>query len=101
MRFTTSARRGLAFVALATASTLVAAGCSAGSLGSSTDAGGSASAVTITYLSDNSDATVASTKKLVEAFQAANPNIKVETDTRPGGSDGDNIVKTKLSTGDM
>jgi raffinose/stachyose/melibiose transport system substrate-binding protein len=102
MRFTTSARRGLALVALATASTLVAAGCSAGSLGSSSsDAGGSASAVTITYLSDNSDATVASTKKLIEAFQAANPNIKVETDTRPGGSDGDNIVKTKLSTGDM
>ena len=27
--------------------------------------------------------------------------ITVKTETRPGGSDGDNLVKTKLSTGDM
>ena len=72
MRFSTSARRGLAFVALATASTLVAAGCSAGSLGSSTDTGEGGEAVTLTYLlGGNDDATVASAAKLVEAFQAA------------------------------
>ncbi|MBP2416726.1 ABC transporter substrate-binding protein [Microlunatus capsulatus] len=102
MRFSTSARRGLAFVALATASTLVAAGCSAGSLGSSTDTGEGGEAVTLTYLlGGNDDATVASAAKLVEAFQAANPGITVETESRPGGSDGDNLIKTKLSTQDM
>ena len=104
MRFRTPARRSLAFVALATATALVAAGCSAGSLGSSTDeeGGEGAGAVTITYLLGGSDdADVASAKALVEAFQSANPNIKVETETRPEGSDGDNLIKTKLSTQDM
>ena len=37
----------------------------------------------------------------MEAFQAANPNITVKSETRPGGSEGDNLVKTKLATGDM
>jgi raffinose/stachyose/melibiose transport system substrate-binding protein len=104
MKFRTPGRRGLALVALGAAGALVTAGCSAGSLGSS-DAGrgtgGSASSVSLTYLVTSDDATVASTKALINAFQGANPNIKVTMDTRPGGSDGDNIVKTKLSTGDM
>lgn len=38
---------------------------------------------------------------MIEAFQAANPGITVKTDTRPGGSEGDNLVKTRLATGDM
>src|SRR5437763_14899377 len=99
MRFTRRARRSAALVALATASTLFAASCSAGSLGSSS--GGSAGGTTITFLTDNGTTTVASAKALVDAFQAANPGITVKTDSRPGGSDGDNLVKTRLSTGDM
>jgi raffinose/stachyose/melibiose transport system substrate-binding protein len=90
-------------VALASASVLFAAGCSAGSLGSSEGggAGGSAGAVTITFLTGAEDADVASAKAVISAFQAANPNITVKHDTRPGGSEGDNLVKTRLSTGDM
>ena len=44
---------------------------------------------------------MASAKALIEAFQAANPNITVKPETRPGGSEGDNLVKTRLATGDM
>ncbi|WP_375425618.1 ABC transporter substrate-binding protein [uncultured Friedmanniella sp.] len=101
MRFTVSARRGVALTALAAATALAASGCSAGSLGSSSDDGASPGEVSITYLVDNADASVAGGKALIEAFQKANPNIKVTLDTHPAGSDGDNVVKTKLSTGDM
>ena len=101
MRFTKKGR-GVALVALAAATSLFAAGCSAGSLGSSSG-GGSASGggTTITFLVDNADTTVASAKAIIDAFQSANPGITVKMDTRPGGSDGDNLVKTRLSTGDM
>jgi len=89
-------------VALATSTTLFAAGCSAGSLGSSEEgAGGQAGAVTITFLHGATDTEVASAKAIIEAFKAANPNITVKDDSRPGGSDGDNLVKTRLSTGEM
>src|SRR5262245_5620922 len=100
MRFIKTGRRGLALVAVTAASALFAAGCSAGSLGSSSG-GGSAAGTTITFLTDNGDTTVASAKAIVEAFQSANPGITVKLDSRPGGSDGDNLVKTRLSTGDM
>ena len=46
-------------------------------------------------------ADVASAAALVKAFTAANPNITIKEDTRPAGSEGDNLVKTKLATGDM
>ena len=100
MKFTTTARRGVALVAAGTAAALMFAGCSAGSLGSSSG-GGSAGATEITLLHANGDTDVASAKALIAAFQAANPNITVKTETRPGGSEGDNLVKTKLATGDM
>jgi raffinose/stachyose/melibiose transport system substrate-binding protein len=87
-------------VALAAATTLFAAGCSAGSLGSSSGEG-SAGATTITLLTGAQDTDVASAKAVIDAFQAANPNITIKHDTRPGGSEGDNLVKTRLSTGEM
>jgi raffinose/stachyose/melibiose transport system substrate-binding protein len=101
MRHIKSARRrGIALMAMAAATTLVAAGCSAGSLGSSSG-GGSAGGTTITFLNGNDDPTVKSSNALIAAFMAANPGITIKLDTRPGGSDGDNLVKTKLATSDM
>jgi raffinose/stachyose/melibiose transport system substrate-binding protein len=100
MRFSKKAGRGTALVALAAASTLFAAGCSAGSLGNA-GGEGSAGATTITFLTGAMDTDVASAKAVIDAFQAANPNITIKHDTRPGGSEGDNLVKTRLSTGDM
>jgi raffinose/stachyose/melibiose transport system substrate-binding protein len=79
-----------------------AAGCSAGSLGSSDEgAGGQGGGVTLTFLTGSTDTEVASAKAIIDAFQAANPNITITHDSRPGGSEGDNLVKTRLSTGEM
>ena len=41
------------------------------------------------------------TTGLTEAFTELHPNITFDIETRPGGADGDNIVKTRLSTGEM
>lgn len=101
MKLSTHSGRG-ALVATAAVGALLAAGCSPGSLGSSSSgASGGPAATTITLLVDNADPTVKSAKAMADAFQAANPTITVKIDTRPGGSDGDNIVKTRLATGDM
>ena len=76
----------------------VLTGCSAGSLGGGNS---SSSGKTITFLSPNDDASVASGKAVIAAFEKANPGVKVKLEQRPGGSDGDNLIKTRLSTGDM
>ena len=101
MKFTTTARRGVALVAAGTAGTLLFAGCSPGSLGSSSGEG-SAGATEITFLHG------AERHRRGERegpgrrpSQAANPNITIKKETRPGGSEGDNLVKTQLATGDM
>lgn len=57
--------------------------------------------VTLTLLSDNTQDALNSAKAMIAAFEEKNPNIKVEVETRPGGDEGDNLVKTRLSTGDM
>ncbi len=38
---------------------------------------------------------------MIAAFEDANPGITIEVETRPQGGEGDNIVKTRLATGDM
>ena len=86
MTFTTTARRGVALVAAATAGLLLFTGCSAGSLGQSGGEGGEAGATEITFLHGSQDTDVASAKAIIEAFQAANPGITVKSETRPGGS---------------
>lgn len=101
MKFTRTARRGFALVAAGTASAMIFAGCSPGDLGSSEGGGASAGAVTITYLVGQDDPVVKSANAVIEAFKASNPDITIKLDTRPTGSDGDNLVKTKLATGDM
>ncbi|MBN2980425.1 ABC transporter substrate-binding protein [Cohnella algarum] len=60
-----------------------------------------AKSVTISLLTDNTQDAVNSAKALIEAFHAKHPNITVEHETRPQGSEGDNFVKTRLATGDM
>ncbi|EXX89460.1 ABC transporter substrate-binding protein [Paenibacillus darwinianus] len=57
--------------------------------------------VTITLLVDNTQDSVNTANAYIEAFKKKSPNITVELETRPGGSEGDNIVKTRLATGDM
>ena len=57
--------------------------------------------VTLTYLVDESQNTVDTATALAEAFMEQNPNVEIMIETRPGGADGDNIVKTRLATGEM
>ena len=60
-----------------------------------------AETVTLTWTIFNNPNEVAIAGKLVEAFEAKNPDIKIEVDPIPAGGDGDNLVKTRLSTDDM
>jgi len=57
--------------------------------------------VTLSFLVDNAPQTVSAAEKLIADFEAANPDIKLDLETRPGGGEGDNIVKTRLATEDM
>lgn len=78
---------------------LVLTGCSVGQIGGgSKDAAG---VTAISFLVQNDDATVALGQAIIKKFQTANPTIKVTLDTQLGGTDGDNLTKTKLSTGEM
>ncbi|ACQ81865.1 extracellular solute-binding protein family 1 [Beutenbergia cavernae DSM 12333] len=94
-------RRGAlgALVAVA-GGALVLAGCSSGG-GGGGGGEGEDEAVSITVLVGNTETDLLVNEALVEAFTAEHPNIEVELETRPGGTEGDNIVKTRLSTGDM
>jgi raffinose/stachyose/melibiose transport system substrate-binding protein len=100
MRLARSRRSTWTLVAVAGSLALTSA-CSAGSLRSGGDSDSSGGKVTLSFLVDNGDATVKMSQQLAKDFAAANPNITVKVDTRPGGTDGDNLVKTRLSTGDM
>lgn len=64
-------------------------------------AGTAQAETTLDLLIDNSEDTVAFFKAVVEAYEAANPDINIEVETRPGGGDGDNIIKSRLATGSM
>ncbi len=60
-----------------------------------------AAQVELGFLVDNNPATVKFSQALIDAFMAKNPDIKINLDTRPGGTEGDNLIKTKLATDDM
>jgi raffinose/stachyose/melibiose transport system substrate-binding protein len=92
---TSHRKLGAALVALSLAAVTA---CGSGGSGGSSEGGGS---VTLSFLIDNSDPTVATAKAVVDAFEKANPTIKIKTETRPQGTEGDNVVKTRLSTGEM
>jgi raffinose/stachyose/melibiose transport system substrate-binding protein len=85
-------------IALAVTSLALSA-CSAGSLGSSDDEGDGK--VALSFLVDNAEDSVRIGEQLAKDFTAANPAITVKVETRPQGTEGDNLIKTRLSTGDM
>jgi raffinose/stachyose/melibiose transport system substrate-binding protein len=85
-------------IALAAGAVLALAGCSAGSLGSS---GGGGGGVNLTWVLDSNASTMKAAESVAAAFKAQNPDITVDLESRPSGSEGDNIVKTRLATGDM
>jgi raffinose/stachyose/melibiose transport system substrate-binding protein len=80
--------------------TLGLSSCAVGDIGSDSG-GGQGETTEITFLTQDAGNNVPFAEALIEKFQAANPNIKVSIDTQPGGTEGDNLVKTKLATGEM
>lgn len=101
-------------IVLAAVTTIVVAACTGGGQGTASPSVGAsagpsaapsatvaAEPVTLTYLVDTTEATVARAEGLANAFTAKNPNVKIELETRPQGAEGDNVVKTRLSTGSM
>ncbi|HEY5842765.1 MAG TPA: extracellular solute-binding protein, partial [Mycobacterium sp.] len=89
--------------AIALGLTLSACGGGLGGSGSSGGSGdsGSDGNVTLSFLVNSGETNEAQAKAVVDAFQKENPAIKIETSTRPGGTEGDNLIKTKLATGEM
>ncbi len=57
--------------------------------------------VTLSVLIDNNAETITAFDALTAAYTAAHPDVTFETEQRPGGADGDNIIKTRLATGEM
>ncbi len=84
----------------AAAAAVLVTGCSAGSIGGSNDSS-SGGATTISVLYATGTANDALFKALSDGFTAANPDIKLTFETQPAGTEGDNLTKTKLSTGEM
>ena len=94
--------------ALVAATTLVLAACGGASGADSADGGsettGAAAGgeeVTLSFLADNTDYSMTVAEGLAADFHEQNPDVTIEVESRPGGSEGDNIVKTRLATGDM
>lgn len=56
--------------------------------------------VTLNLLLDGNADTIAQMEALTAAYTAANPDVTFEVENRPGGSEGDNMVKTRLATGE-
>src|SRR5690606_3910386 len=92
--------RALLTVAGIAALALPLASCA--SLGSSGDKDGDTGGkTTITFLTPNNPQDVAIAEALIKAFTDANPDIVVKHTSQPAGTEGDNLNKTKLATGEM
>ena len=96
-----TSRRRIATLAVSSiaALSLGLAGCSVGQIGG--DSGAAEGQTEITFLTQEGGTGPTFVQAIIDKFQAANPDIKVTMDTQPGGTDGDNLVKTKLATGEM
>lgn len=55
----------------------------------------------LSILVDNGPQSIATMEAWAEAYKAMNPDVTIDIEVRPGGGEGDNIVKTRLATGAM
>lgn len=60
-----------------------------------------AAPVTLTYLVGDVETDQLWAHTLVDAYTAMHPNVTIEIENRPGGAEADNLVKTRLATGEM
>ena len=75
------------------------AGCAVGGGGDDDDS--EDGTITLSLLTGDDDQILRPSEALVEAFEEENPDVSIEIETQPGGSEGDNLVKTRLATGEM
>jgi raffinose/stachyose/melibiose transport system substrate-binding protein len=85
------------FVVVASLCLITAACGSDGGDGAASDDEG----VTLTLLVGNDAAAVALAEGLTAAFTELHPDVTFDIEERPGGAEGDNLVKTRLATGEM
>lgn len=85
-------RKRFMVVGLGVLSSIAVVGCGAASDDGTTR---------VSFVVDNSSTMVDTATALVEAFEAENSDISVALETRPSGTEGDNLIKTRLSTGEM
>lgn len=57
--------------------------------------------VTLSVLIDTNPETIASFDAVSKAYMAKHPDVTFDVEQRTGGSEGDNIIKTRLATGEM
>lgn len=103
---TTLRTRAVPLVAMAGAGVLLLAACSGGGDTTPSESGsdGSSAAaepVTLSFLTGTDDQVLLPSQALADAFMAENPDVTIELETQPGGSEGDNLIKTRLATGEM
>jgi len=83
----------------------VVVACNAQPTGVGQEAGATAeeasAPVTLTFLIDDTESTQSTVHALADAYTALHPNVTIEFELRPGGTEGDNVVKTRLATGEM
>lgn len=68
---------------------------------SATPANAADPVTTITWLTQAGPTSQTKAKAIVNAFEYKNPTINVEIKGSPSGADRDNLIKTKLATGNM
>lgn len=57
--------------------------------------------VKLIYLVSDTETDLLVANTLVEKYMEINPDVTIEIENKPGGGEGDNVVKTRLATGDM
>lgn len=94
-------RKRVMAIAAGAALALSASACSVGQIGGSSGDGGEDSVTIRMLVPVSADGQTVVQEAMIEAFTAKNPNITINLETQPGGTEGDNLTKTKLSTGEM
>ncbi len=57
--------------------------------------------VTLVYLVDDGETSQKIAHTLADGYMELHPNVTIEIENKPGGTEGDNVVKTRLATGEM
>ena len=81
-------RRATAVVIGVAVSSLALSACG----GSDSGGGDGGGKVTLSFLVDNSETSVATAQGLADAYHEKNPDVTIEVEQRQQGVDGDNVV---------